>query len=72
MDQGLRVVNMGIILPHVPLRRPTCVILGMHKPEAHGCPESLLPMMNLSQGWYEFLRKRKGWGKMTRTGFMKS
>jgi cellulose synthase/poly-beta-1,6-N-acetylglucosamine synthase-like glycosyltransferase len=24
------------------------------------------------QGWYEFLRKRKGWGKMTRTGFMKS
>jgi cellulose synthase/poly-beta-1,6-N-acetylglucosamine synthase-like glycosyltransferase len=24
------------------------------------------------QGWYEFLRKRKGWGKMTRTGFLKS
>lgn len=24
------------------------------------------------QGWYEFLRKRKHWGKMTRTGFLKS
>lgn len=24
------------------------------------------------QGWYEFLRKRKGWGTMTRTGFRKS